>query len=492
MPTYKTPGVYIQEVAGLPHSVTGVATAVPAFIGFTELAIDADGNDLTHVATRITSLQEYERYFGRAPAQDFAVDVTQRQSESSGKIIDTQIAIADVPPYIPSYLLYYSMQLFFANGGAVCYVASVGNTATAAFDAALFVAAFNVLEQCEEPTLYVFPDACSHRPGSVASDADVAIIVNAALQSCARMQNRFTIADVRNAIPGGTATNADVDSAFRNQIFSTPDILKYGAAYFPYLETRLNFVTADTHIAITSHTVIKIARDGSESPAAGNVAAGTMLSAIADHPEIHSAVNTFIPYIAKVTLPPSGAIAGIYAQVDANRGTWKAPANVAVTLIEEPAIAIDNNLSAALNSDAISGKSINAIRTFVGKGILVWGARTLAGNDNEWRYVSVRRFCNFVEASVRNATLAFVFEPNDANTWISVRGMVENFMLQQWQQGALMGNKPEEAYYVRVGLNQTMTVNDIADGRMIVEIGVALVRPAEFIVLRFLQQMQTA
>jgi phage tail sheath protein FI len=127
MPTYKTPGVYIEEAARLPHAVTGVATAAPAFTGFTEHAIDADGNDLTQVAARITSLQEYERYFGRAPAQDFAVDVTQRRSESSGKTTDTRIAIATVPPYIPSYLLYYSMQLFFANGGALCYETYMGH-----------------------------------------------------------------------------------------------------------------------------------------------------------------------------------------------------------------------------------------------------------------------------------------------------------------------------------------------------------------------------
>jgi phage tail sheath protein FI len=492
MPTYRTPGVYIEEVAGLPPSVTGVATAVPAFIGFTERAIDADGNDLTQVAARITSLQEYERYFGRAPAQDFAVNVTQRVRGSSGKIIDTQIGIATAPPYIPVYLLYYSMQLFFANGGAVCYVVSVGNTSTTAFNAALFVAAFKVLEQCAEPTLYVFPDACCHRPGSAASDMDVAIVVNAALQSCARMQNRFTIADVRNAIPGGAATTADVDSAFRNHITSSSDILKYGAAYFPYLKTRLAFVTADTHIEISRHTVIKIAGNGSESSAKGDVAGGTAISAIADHPEIHNAVYAFIPSLPTVTLPPSGAIAGVYAQVDANRGVWKAPANVALTLIEEPAIAIDNNFSTALNSDPSSGKSINAIRTFAGKGVLVWGARTLAGNDNEWRYISVRRYCNFVEASVKNALEGFVFEPNDANTWVKVRGMIENFMLQQWQQGALMGNKPDEAFYVRVGLNQTMTAIDIANGRMLVEIGIALIRPAEFVVLRILQKIQTS
>ncbi|MDD1616996.1 MAG: putative phage tail sheath protein FI, partial [Methylococcaceae bacterium NSP1-2] len=128
-----------------------------------------------------------------------------------------------------------------------------------------------------------------------------------------------------------------------------------------------------------------------------------------------------------------------------------------------------------LNIDPNSGKSINAIRSFTGKGTLVFGARTLAGNDNEWRYVSVRRFFNFVEESVKKATEAFVFEPNDANTWVRVQAMIENFLTVLWRQGALQG----------VGLGKTMTPLDILEGRLIIEIGMAAVRPAEFIILRF-------
>jgi hypothetical protein len=138
-----------------------------------------------------------------------------------------------------------------------------------------------------------------------------------------------------------------------------------------------------------------------------------------------------------------------------------------------------------LNVDAVSGKSINAIRSFTGKGTLIFGARTLAGNDNEWRYVSVRRFFNMVEESTKKATEPFVFEPNDANTWVRVQGMIENFLTTLWRQGALQGAKPEHAYYVAVGLGKTMTALDILEGRMIVEIGLAVVRPAEFIILRF-------
>ena len=139
-----------------------------------------------------------------------------------------------------------------------------------------------------------------------------------------------------------------------------------------------------------------------------------------------------------------------------------------------------------------TGKSVNAIRSFIGKGTLVWGARTLDGNSNEWRYVPVRRLFIMVEESVKKATERFVFEPNDANTWSKVRAMIENFLTLQWRSGALAGPTPESAFYVRVGLNETMTALDILEGRMIVEIGMAAVRPAEFIILRFSHKMQEA
>ncbi|MGY6275632.1 phage tail sheath C-terminal domain-containing protein [Methylomonas sp. MgM2] len=189
------------------------------------------------------------------------------------------------------------------------------------------------------------------------------------------------------------------------------------------------------------------------------------------------------------TVPPSGAIAGVYAYVDRTRGVWKAPANVSITGIVGPAATFTSSELEALNVDVNSGKSINAIRSFTGKGTLVFGARTLAGNDNEWRYISVRRFFNFVEESVKKATEQFVFEPNDANTWVKVQAMIENFLTVLWRQGALQGIKPEHAFYVAVGLGKTMTPLDILEGRMIIEIGMAAVRPAEFIILRFSHKM---
>ncbi len=186
-----------------------------------------------------------------------------------------------------------------------------------------------------------------------------------------------------------------------------------------------------------------------------------------------------------LTLPPSGAVVGVYARVDENRGVWKAPANESLNNVVGLKTLINDEEQEDLNIHTTAGKSINAIRAFTGKGTLIWGARTLAGNDNEWRYVSVRRFFNMVEESVKKSTSQFVFEPNDANTWIKVRAMIENFLTLQWRAGALQGAKQEDAYYVKVGLGQTMTAQDVLNGFMNVEIGMAVVRPAEFIILKF-------
>ncbi|MFB3131209.1 MAG: phage tail sheath family protein, partial [Rhodothermales bacterium] len=206
---------------------------------------------------------------------------------------------------------------------------------------------------------------------------------------------------------------------------------------------------------------------------------------------VHAQIKTALG-AERVTLPPSPAMAGIYARVDRERGVWKAPANVSVASVISLTKTITNQDQDNLNIDATSGKSINAIRSFTGRGTLVWGARTLAGNDNEWRYVPVRRLFIMIEESTQKATAFAVFEPNDAGTWLKVKAMIESYLYGLWQQGALAGSTPETAYFVNVGLGKTMTTQDILEGRMIVEIGIAAVRPAEFIILRFSHKMQEA
>ena len=189
-------------------------------------------------------------------------------------------------------------------------------------------------------------------------------------------------------------------------------------------------------------------------------------------------------------LPASSGALGVYAATDNNRGVWKALANVNIIDAIKPELSITNNDQQTLNVDPIAGKSINVIRTFPGRGpAIIWGARTLAGNDNEWRYISVRRFFIMVETSVKNAAEQFVFEPNDENTWTRIKAMIENFLTQQWKAGALMGASTKEAYFVHIGLGQTMTELDIWEGRLIIQIGLAAVRPAEFIILQFMHKM---
>jgi phage tail sheath protein FI len=212
---------------------------------------------------------------------------------------------------------------------------------------------------------------------------------------------------------------------------------------------------------------------------------GSLETAMGTYKQIKNKISS-----SSSVLPPSTAIAGIFARVDNARGVWKAPANESINSVSGTVFQVTADKQESLNIDPVAGKSINAIRTFTGRGsAIVWGARTLSGNDNEWRYISVRRFFNMVEESCKKSTEPFVFESNDANTWVKIQGMIENFLTTLWRQGALQGAKPEHAFYVAVGLGKTMTALDILEGRLIVEIGMAVVRPAEFIILRFSHKM---
>ncbi|ALL39869.1 phage tail sheath family protein [Serratia marcescens] len=190
----------------------------------------------------------------------------------------------------------------------------------------------------------------------------------------------------------------------------------------------------------------------------------------------------------EIDIPPSGAVAGVYAQVDRERGVWKAPANVAI-IGAMPKCKISDDVDGACNVPAKGGKAINVIRAFRGTGPLIWGARTLAADKDTWRYVPVRRLFDAAERDIRTAMSQALFEPNSAQTWERVRGAVENYVHSLWQQGALQGESPEQAYFVQIGLGSTMTQDDINSGKMIIKVGLAAVRPAEFIVLQLMQKV---
>ena len=460
MSEFKTPGVYIKEIPKLPPSIASVETAIPAFIGYTEKADKKVAGDLVRVPTRITSMMEYEKYFGKAePETGIVVDFVNAGTPDVSLTAGINSATASV------HLLYYSLQLFYGNGGGPCYIVSV-NTYVGAGGAINPGDLKNGLDDAgtiNEVTLLVVPEAVNIAGGATPID-DYYSVFDHALIQCRELQDRFTVMDV---YPGGTI--ADLRSKLPNDISK----LKYGAAYYPRLFTMLDYDYSD-------ETLVTI----------NGVPGSTDLALLkTNNNAYYNMAKTAINGI-EMLLPAAGGVVGQYATTDNLRGVWKAPANVNISLVTRPEVIVTGKEQAGMNVDDVTGKSVNVIRSFPGRGpSIIWGARTLAGNDNEWRYVPVRRFFNMAEESSKNASEQFVFEPNDQNTWTRVKSMLENYFTQQWKNGALMGASTEEAFYVHIGLGQTMSELDIWEGRMIVEIGLAVVRPAEFIVLTFMHKM---
>lgn len=514
---FKTPGVYIKEIPTFPPSVAEVETAIPAFIGYTEKAV-FNGKSLSLQPIRITSLLEYEQLFGFAQ-KEVAISVTIADTTSGGSTSRTIAASANAAGS-SRFKMYYGLQMYFANGGGPCYIVSVGNyPAEAPGDGNVAIeplrSGLAEIAKVDEPTLLLFPDA------TALNASQYHTLLNEALSQCFLLQDRFTIMDVQHITGTPNEINSSVDG-FRNAatLGSNIDLLKYGAAYFPNLETSLSYRYDDAGINVV-YTVNGTAE--TDESATGKINLGSIKNPPADlkasvrdglnlkkptspvpitspptpEPSPEVAANTELYNqirleLTKLTvkMPPSSAVAGVYAAVDSSRGVWKAPANVSLAYTNAATIKISHNDQMNMNVDPTSGKSVNAIRYFTGKGVMIWGARTLAGNDNEWRYVPVRRFFNFAEESIKKGTEWVVFEPNDANSWIRVKAMIENFLIKQWRAGALAGAKPEHAFFVKVGLGITMTALDILEGRMNIEIGMAVVRPAEFIILKFSHKLQ--
>jgi uncharacterized protein len=569
MATYKTPGVYVEEISMLPPSVAEVATAIPAFIGYTQIGPtrDAQGGVMPTVA-RINTLLEYRSLFGSANASGFTATTSPDPADPKAQLRKLDGVSRDAPAY--EFSLYYSVSLYFQNGGGSCYIISVGNYNDVP-SAADFKAGLDALEKEDEPTLILLSDAVN-----LLGATDYYTLCVQALGQCDKLGDRFAILDVQPS-----DTNDKAIQAFRDAIGN--NYLSYGAAYHPYVLTTLSYDYAEARVEIkpaeafigtwqkqtgdngltvsykgklTDAPKVKIvagkARDaiqfaispqklltitvpsdqtgadvadawvgpkntvapqGFEIVKAGTGAdkpeptdddgenlvlqtptATTALALVdmrSDNTALYNQIKAAIAQ-HRVVLPPSAAIAGVYASVDRERGVWKAPANVSLAAVIGPVAKITNTEQDTLNIDATGGLSINAIRAFTGKGTLVWGARTLAGNDNEWRYVPVRRLFIMIEESVQKASAFAVFEPNDATTWLKVKAMIESYLYGLWEQGALAGPTPQAAYFVQVGLGKTMTPQDVLEGRMIVEIGIAAVRPAEFIILRFMHKLQEA
>ena len=458
MVTYKTPNVYVEEISTFPPSVAEVSTAIPAFVGYTEKA-QRGSEDLTNQPTRISSLLDYETLFGKAQATDF-------------EVTPNEDGIVSINTPDLKYLMYYALRIYFDNGGGSCYIVSVGKYGdNGTKTVGNFEAGLSALEKEDEPTLILLTDAVN------LGNTDYYGLCQKALEQCNKLKDRFAILDV---LPNEIGTE-QAGTDFRNSLqVSEVDYLKYGAAYYPYLQTSLNYQYTDDSVTIKG-----------ETSEAGETNDSKLTDIKTTNTDLYNKIKTEIAK-KRVVLPPSAAVAGVYARVDRDRGVWKAPANVSLASVLAPTVKITNEEQENLNVDPTAGKSINAIRSFTGKGTLIWGARTLAGNDNEWRYIPVRRLFNLIEESIQKATEFVVFESNNAITWLKVKTLIETYLDGLWRQGALAGATQQEAYFVSVGLGLSMTEQDILEGRMIVEIGIAAVRPAEFIILRFSHKLQQA
>jgi len=178
-----------------------------------------------------------------------------------------------------------------------------------------------------------------------------------------------------------------------------------------------------------------------------------------------------------IMLPPSGFVSGIYARNDINRAVYKAPANEVVTL----SIGFENLLNKA-QQDVLNPQGVNCFRFFEGRGYRLWGGRTMS-SDPEWKYVNLRRYFAYLEHSIDQGTQWAVFEPNGPQLWGNMRQTISDFLLNEFFSGALLGDKPEQAYFVRCD-RSTMTQNDLDNGRLVVLVGVAVVKPAEFVIFR--------
>ncbi|MBL4806431.1 MAG: phage tail sheath family protein [Rhodobacteraceae bacterium] len=452
------PGVTVKEVNQLSLSVSAGPTAIPVFIGkfkrINELGSDgafaSNGSLLDEEACyRIENWLDFSSRFGES-----AETVVHYEPATNGKFKEgsnstkkskekTAPATADVThtPHLGSACV----QHYFDNGGGPCYILPYNIYST------------DVADLWAE-TIRKYPDIsllchCENR-----STSDYQYMCKALNPLLNSNQGYFLLADM---------PTHDFDPCTTQM---------QTAQYWPALETRYSPRPSDDYIYVTGVTGVT---DG-EPLSNPNIPA-----------DVYKTINDAIAGVLTPAkyLPAGPAMAGIYAKTDRERGVWKAPANVVI-----------NNVNALYYPDAAGYPAVtdqkpstldvtaNEIVYQSGRGLVVWGARTMEDSE-QWRYIPVRRLFNSAERDIKETMRSAVFQPNSQPTWESVRGAIANYLEQLWRKGGLMGDSAEQAFFVQVGKDITMTEADILQGRMIVKVGMAAVRPAEYIILQFTQDI---
>jgi Bacteriophage tail sheath protein len=396
MPTYLTPGVYIEEVSTGPRPIEAVGTSVAGFVGV-------------------------------------APDTAKHVNEPMWFDNWTQFTRDFMSPGNASTPLAHAVFGFFQNGGGRCCVVNVGVDNSIVGDGQ-GRKGLEVLEESDEIAIVAAPgymDAESY--DALLSHSEkmkdrVAILDAPPLVSKIDALTKVATASAKTKKSRGASEEAKPSGEAKSEA----DALRprqsdggWGAFYFPHITVRDPLSPKDL-----------------------------------------------------VDVPPSGHIAGIYARSDATRGVHKAPANEAVRGALNVTYRVTREEQATLNPSGV-----NCIRLFPGEGIRVYGARTLAESSSEWRYLNVRRLFNMVEESIARSTRWVVFEPNDRPLWKAIRRDVSAFLTMIWRQGALMGRTPEEAFFVQCD-EETNPPEVIDAGMVVTVIGIAPVKPAEFVIFR--------
>ncbi|MCW7546512.1 phage tail sheath subtilisin-like domain-containing protein [Photorhabdus sp. APURE] len=465
-PTY--PGVYIEEDASLAFSISQGSTAIPVFIG----RFSPKKTSITPQVARVSSWLDFANQFHVGCVTSIVIKSTpppaakkskkvekvegdisaeNKATKENGEVNSDTDEEEKKAGYtyevtVSNYTISSdALKLYFQNGGGPCYIlpiADLENTETLSLIPEL-------IEQALEITLLVCPE----------QDSDYQSKIYNSLTSSLLNKGYFLIADNQDKT---TAISVNVPSQT--------------ATYYPAVKVSQLIPVEDSLIAVSGY------EDAETKP---DVITNLAQLKEQDSKLYEQVIEAIKQKIAdnKNIIPASAVMAGVYCATDASRGVWKAPANIVLSGISDVEERLTEDEQGTMNQ-----KGINAIRYFNNRGFVVWGTRTLKDDDN-WRYIPVRRLFNAAERDIKQAMRFAVFEPNSQPTWERVRSAIDNYLHQLWQQGALVGSNPQEAYFVQIGQGITMSESDIKQGKMVVKVGMAAVRPAEFIILRFSQKV---
>jgi uncharacterized protein len=515
MPTYLSPGVYVEEVDRGSKPIEGVGTAVAAFVGFTSRAPSDDPSDPDGIKPRlITNWSQFESQYGG---------------------------------FVEGAVLPHAVYGYFNNGGGVCYVCRIPHSRggssgprkalPAGSNAELETLEVRALEGAASAEVTIEPQGNEGEPPSsftlkvrvggqdvetfpnltfgrgsrnvetVVNGESKFVRVKAPAVSGVSLADRIPAAGIYPLEVGSVTPIAVSGSDFEGSETERTGIRGLVIADEVTMVLCPDLVTAATRdgqldldmFKAVQTAMINHAENAGDRMAIVDAPPGMAPQEVKDWRSGQALYDSkfaalYYPWIkvanplaqpgangAKMlTIPPSGHIAGIWARNDDTRGVWKAPANEVV----RGALDVETKVTKG-EQDLLNPIGVNCIRPFGTRGIRVWGGRTLS-SDPSWRYVNVRRLFNYIEESILLGTQWVVFEPNDMDLWQRVKRTVYAFLLGLWRQGALFGATPEQAFYVKCD-EETNPPESIDEGKLVVEIGVAPVKPAEFVIFRISQ-----